>query len=81
MGVSGLSPGTQLYIEELFYCRFFLPCAFSYHLCDWPVRRELALLEIFFLSPDFHELWHACLSFTEVVAWPQWLCLHSDGLR
>ena len=29
---------------------------------------------IFFLSPDFHELWrghNGCLSFTEVVVWPQ----------
>ena len=38
---------------------------------------ELALLEItFFLSPDFHELWHGrnnCRFFAEVVAWPQWL--------
>ena len=32
---------------------------------------------LFFWSLDFHELWHGHndrLSFTEVVAWPQWLC-------
>ena len=61
--------------KHLDFASFYLGLAVVCDLLSTSLGRVFFV--VFFSSPDFHEQWHGhndCLSFTEVVAWPQWLC-------